>query len=159
MEHDRLGSVLKTVQVICIVIGVVLSIQGFNQTRDKETRARVIEAENRKIEAAKPFLELRQRFYLDALQQAAILSNPETHSKIELDAARKRFRELYVAVLSMVEASDVEGKMVEFAGQVDPGLVAMTNAQNKAYNLAHAFRNSLINSWKVDEKVVDNPHN
>ena len=61
---------------------------------------------------------------------AAIRANPETHSKDEITTAKKRFRELYVAELSMVEAPAVESSMIPLASQVDSELVKMTEAQS-----------------------------
>lgn len=158
MQQDNLDRLFKTVQVLSIVAGVVVSVLSFNQARKQEAGAQQSEAEKQQLEAAKPFLELRQRLYLDAVKQAAILANPEVHSKEEIETARKRFRELYVAELSMVEGANVEAEMIKLADQVDPELRNLTSAQKAAYDLAHVLRNSLVTSWKVDEKIVDNPH-
>src|SRR5712664_1346238 len=121
----------KSVQTISIVVGVVISILSFNFTRQKEAAAR-------QAATAAPFLQLRQNLFLEALRAAAILTNPETHSREELIAAKKRFSELYVAELSMVESRDVQTKMVLLAAQVDPELTKFTPAQSAAYDLAHA---------------------
>jgi len=118
-------------------------VLSFNATREKE-------AETRRIEAAKPFLELRQKTYLNALKVAAVLSNPETHTPSEIADAKKRFRELYVSELSMVEARPVEAAMVGLAAATDPDLTKLTPAQQAALNLAHALRDSFLESWKVE---------
>jgi hypothetical protein len=99
--------ILNVVQAVSVVTGVVISVLSFNWTRLKE--------------AQKPFLELRQKLYMEAVQQAGILANPSDHTADEMKAARRRFRELYVAELSMVESPWVETKMVELAKQIDPG--------------------------------------
>jgi len=156
MQQDHMERLFKTVQVLSIVAGVVISVLSFNQARKQEAIAQQAEAGKQQLEAAKPFLELRQRVYLDAVKQAAILANPEVHSKDEIEAARKRFRELYVAELSMVEGANVEAEMVQVARAVDPDLLKLSPAQKAAYDLAHALRNSLVTSWNVDEKIVDN---
>ena len=137
-------TVASTVQVLSVVVGVVISILSFNATRDKEAQAR-------EAEAAKPFLQLRQNLYIEAVKAAAVLSNPETHSKEELAAAKKRFRELYVAELSMVEATEVESQMIKLAGSIDAQLVKLTPAQQAAYDLAHALRNTFIESWRLEK--------
>jgi hypothetical protein len=170
---SKLESVLKFLQVVSVVIGVAVSILSFNLTSQKEASARKAEAEAKKfdyqkyadqrkdaaerqqIEAAKPFLELRQKRYLEVVQCAAILSNPDTHTDKEISKAKARFRDLYVAELSMVEGRGVEKSMVEFAGVVDPTLVNLTPPRSAAYNLSHALRDSLIRSWKVDNSVVE----
>ncbi len=156
MQQDHMERLFKTVQVLSIVAGVVISVLSFNQARKQEAIAQQAEAGKQQLEAAKPFLELRQRVYLDAVKQAAILANPEVHSKDEIETARKRFRELYVAELSMVEGANVEAEMVQVARVVDPDLLKLSPAQKAAYDLAHALRNSLVTSWNVDEKIVDN---
>jgi len=131
-----------TVQVMSVVAGVVISVMSFNATREKE-------AEARELEAAKPFFTLRQNLYSEAVKAAGVLANPEVHSKEEIANSRKRFRELYVAELTMVEAKEVEATMKAMAASVDPDLLKMTKAQIAAYNLAHALRDTFANSWKV----------
>src|SRR5688500_6929747 len=100
MDMETIG---KTAQVFSVVIGVVISVLSFNATRDKE-------AEARRIEASKPFLELRQKLYMEAVKAAAILANREGYTDQEIASAKRRFRELYVAELSMVESPEVEAR-------------------------------------------------
>jgi hypothetical protein len=130
----------KTVQVLSVVVGVVISVLSFNATRDKE-------AEARRIEASKPFLELRQRLYMEAVKAAAVLANREGYSEKELASARRRFRELYVAELSMVESPEVEERMAHLAATVDPSLRPLNPAQKAAYDLSHALRSSFVEAW------------
>ena len=94
---------------------------------------------------------------MEAVQAAGVLSNSGDHTSDEIANARKRFRELYVAELSLVEAKGVEASMVELAKVIDPELAQFTPEQAAAYNLAHALRNSLVRSWDLDESIVDNP--
>lgn len=141
--------VAKTVQVLSVVAGVVISVMSFNATREKEMQTQRAEFETRKLEAARPFLELRQKLYMEALKAAAVLSTPEHRTKEEIRAARQRFRELYVAELSMVEQPDVEGKMVDLAKNVDPALIPLDAAQTAAYQLAHALRDSFVANWEI----------
>jgi hypothetical protein len=136
---ESLNNIQSTVQVLAVVAGVVVSILSFNETRRKDTEARVIDAN-------KPFFELRQKLYTDAVKQAGILANPNVHKPEEVNAARQRFRELYVTELSMVETQGVEKAMVDFAMIVDPKLLQFDDTQNAAYNLAHALRDSYIAS-------------
>lgn len=136
-------SITKTVQALSVVVGVVISVLSFNATRQKE-------AEVRRVEAVRPLLELRQKLYMEAVKTASTLSNPEDHTPQELQAAKRRFRELYVAELSMVEARDVEGRMVELARRVDPSLIPLTPARQAAYDLSHALRDSFVASWGED---------
>src|SRR5262245_27656201 len=138
--------IATTVQVVSVVVGVVISILSFNSAREKE-------AEARKFEASRPFLELRQKLYSEAVKAAAVLSNPSTHSQAEVAAARQRFRDLYVTELSMVESHDVEERMQAFATVVDPELTSFTPAQDAAYRLAHALRDSYVAGWQLPKGV------
>lgn len=137
-----LETVARVAQVISVVAGVVVSVLSFNATRAKE-------AEAMRVNATKPFLELRQKLYLEAVKAAGVLSNPEVHTQDEQLAARKRFRELYVAELSMVEEAAVEAKMVTLAGAIDPELLSLTPEQKAAYDLSHALRDSFVESWGI----------
>lgn len=153
---ERLGS---TAQVLSVVVGVVISVLSFNATRIKEAEAlrqqadaQRLRAEALRREAVRPFLELRQEMYTEAVKAAAILTNPESHTEEELSTAKKRFRELYVAELSMVESPVVEGKMKALAEVIDPPLIPLTSAQRAAYELAHALRDTFISSWGIEDR-------
>jgi hypothetical protein len=130
------------IQMCSVVAGVVISVLSFTISQFKES-------ETRELEAAKPFLAVRQGLYAETLRTAGVLSNPEVHSKEELIKAKARFRELYVAELSMVESQKVEQHMVALARQIDPELLAMTPAQKATYDLSHALRDVFEESWRV----------
>lgn len=148
-------------QALAVVAGVVISVLSFNATRQKEAHSRELEAHSREVEArrrqheaARPFLELRQKAYLEAVRAAAVLANPENRSEEELASTRKRFRELYVAELSLVEDKAVERAMMKLAETVDPSLRELTPEQRAAYDLAHALRDSLLNSWNLQSTPI-----
>lgn len=165
----------QLVQVVSVVVGVVLSVLSFNSAKETESRARTAEAEAKSLElrkyaeqrqdemerkqaeAAKPFLELRQKLYLEAVQAAGVLANPDDHPAEDVKKARTRFRQLYVAELSLVEGFGVEQGMMDLARAVAPELSTFTQEQEAAYFLAHALRDSLVKSWKLNDELVDNP--
>jgi hypothetical protein len=160
----------KLAQVISVVVGVVISILSFNATRSHDADARKAEADSRRfelqkyydqkqteadrqaIEAAKPFLELRQRRYAEAIQAAGVLANPKRHGPNEIKKAQKRFWELYWAELSMVEDSNVEREMMKLGDAFGQGVP--TAQQNATYHLAHALRDSLTQSWGVGQEKI-----
>ena len=144
-SKSKLETFSSTAQVLSVIVGIVITVLSFNSTRIKE-------AEARELEAAKPFLTLRQSLYAEAVKAAGVLSNPEVHANEDLVKAKARFRELYVAELSMVEAPGVEGKMKALAKKIDPELVHFKPAQTAAYDLAHALRDSFTSSWKISGK-------
>jgi hypothetical protein len=142
MAGERIASLASLGQVASVVVGVVISVLSFNATLQKESEAR-------QFEAAKPFLDLRQDLYRQTVKAAAVLADPEFHTAGELAAARKRFRELYIAELSMVEARCVELQMVELARQIDPQIAAFTPAQAAAFELSHALRDSYARTFEA----------
>jgi hypothetical protein len=145
--------VAKTVQVVSVVVGVVISVLSFNAARNDELVAREKEVAARRLEAVKPFLELRQKVYMEALKTAAVLTEPEGYyTQKELSEAKRRFRALYVAELSMVESKEVEAQMVQLAKKIDPRLRTLTDAQQAAYDLSHALRDSFVASWGIAQK-------
>jgi hypothetical protein len=142
LSSTHIDPVAQWATVIGVVSTVVVGIWSFISIRRKEARTR-------QIEASTPFLETRQRLYVETAKVAAILANPDTHTPQELAAARKRFRELYIVELSMVESEEVEEQMVAFAKLVDPELAGLTEAQSAAYEVAHALRDTSVVSWDV----------
>ena len=137
-SKTKLELLASTVQVLSVVAGVVVSVLSFNSTRLKEAEARALEAD-------KPFVELRRSTYLDAVKTAAVIANPEGRSPEELTNAKRRFRDLYVAELTMVEDTAVEGKMVQLAEAVDPDLRNLSEAQRAALGLARALKAGYTN--------------
>ncbi|MVV49419.1 hypothetical protein EJA72_14400 [Pseudomonas sp. PB120] len=133
----KLEQLAAMVQVISVVAGVVISVLSFNSTRQHEAAARIIEAQ-------KPLYDLRRTVYLETVKTAAILATPSDHTTEEINNAMRRFRELYIAELSMVEDAGVATNMVNLAMKVDPSLVQLTQQQKAALNLAHALRDSYI---------------
>jgi hypothetical protein len=165
---SRLDAITKMVQVLSVVVGVVISVVSFNYTRQKDAEARLAETKTREfelqkyydqrrdetnkqaIEAAKPFLEIRQKRYMEAVEVAAVLASPELHRTDEIEKARKRFWELYWAELSIVEDAMVESAMVKLGESL--ASEDATQVKQASYDLAHAVRDSLASSWGLSEK-------
>ena len=142
---SKLELLATLVQVLSDVSGVVIGILSFNASPDKEAEARNKEAEARVIEAERPLRELRRTVYLEAVKTAAVIATPEGRTAKEITKAKHRFRELYVAELTMVEDPSVEAKMVALARAVDPTLLDLNPGQQAALELAKALRNSYAN--------------
>ena len=137
-RKSNLELAASLVQVLSVVVGVVISVLSFNF-------ARVKEAEMRALEADKPFVELRRSIYLEAVKTAAQIANPDGRSPEDLSKAKLRFRELYVAELTMVEDQEVEQQMVNLAKAVDPELEYLTQSQSAALGLAKALKSGYTN--------------
>jgi len=82
---------------------------------------------------------------VEAVKNAAIIANPEGRTEAELLKAKRRFRELYVAVLTMVEDPTVAQNMIHLAKAVDKELTSLTESQVAALNLAQALGKSYAN--------------
>jgi len=135
---SRLEIFLSAIQVLTVVAGVVVSVLSFNYTRIKE-------AEVRAIAADKPFVDLRRKTYLEAVKTAAIIANPDGRTDDEMAKARRRFRELYVAELTMVEDQQVAVKMRDLASAVDSELLKLNESQLGALRLAQALKAGYVN--------------
>ncbi len=140
-------TVASMVQVVSVVAGVVISVATFFAAKAKEANAR-------KAEAARPFLQLRQDRYTEVVRAASVLVAPATHTSEELQQAKKRFFELYWGELSLVEDKKVETAMVALAEAIDPDLAKETKPTKASYQLAHALRDSLLESWHIRDDAT-----
>jgi len=86
---------------------------------------------------------------MEALKTAATLASPQGRPASAIEAAKRRFRELYISELTMVEAPNVESSMVALAQEIDPDLLKLNAAQTAAYQLAHALRDTFTSDWGV----------
>lgn len=112
------------------------------------------QAESRRVEATKPFLERQLRLYTEATQAAATIATSEDAA--ELAAARKRFWSLYWGELALVEDATVEAAMVRLGRALQEKEQDPANIRQLSLTLAHACRDSLARSWGVKE--WQNPH-
>jgi hypothetical protein len=163
-KQSRVQEFATLIQVLSVIVASILSVWSFNEARKKEADARILEVikyqqqredelRKQRIEAAKPFLEIRQQKYMEAIKVAGILANPGDHTPQELKEAEKRFSELYWAELSLVEAREVESTMKSMATALRK-YERPTPEQEAAIKLAHALRDSLVKSWGVDEQHI-----
>jgi hypothetical protein len=148
-KPDVLKSVVSIVTIVSVITGLVISIVSFSKASRKEAESRIKDAESRKFEATKPFLELRQRLYLEALRNAAVLASKDLHTKEEVESARKRFSELYWGELSLVEEKDIKSHMQAIA-TAENLRDSSTLTQRLTYTMAQVMRESLVNSWRMD---------
>jgi ABC-type branched-subunit amino acid transport system ATPase component len=79
------------------------------------------------------------------VKTAAVIANPDGRSPEELTKAKRRFRDLYVAELTMVEDAAVASSMVQLAEAVDPDLRNLSDAQRAALGLARALKAGYTN--------------
>lgn len=111
------------------------------------------QSETRRIEATRPFLDRQLKLYTEATQAAATLATAS--SKEQIAAARQRFWSLYWGELALVEDEHVEAAMVQLGRALEQGKIG-SEVQVLSLNLAHACRDSLAESWGVQQ--WRNPH-
>jgi hypothetical protein len=143
---QNLDTWIKALSVLGGVIAFCWGVYQFIATQNAQ-------AETRRIEATKPFLERQLKLYTEATQVAATLATSKKAE--ELDAASKRFWSLYWGELALVEDKKVEAAMVQLGRALEAGSVGQ-QLQRHSLELAHACRDSLAESWGV--KQWRNPH-
>jgi hypothetical protein len=149
-QSRRLDTALKVVGVVGTLAGFLWGIYTYQDTSRKQLERERVEAaryaETRRIEATRPFLERQLKLYTEASQVAAKLAAP--HDPGESAKARKRFWELYWGELALVEDRDVSAAMVAFGNALRDG-GDRNELELRSLDLAHAFRDSLADSWNV----------
>lgn len=112
------------------------------------------QAETRRVEATRPFLDKQLKLYTEATQAAATMATSK--SPEEIRAARNKFFLLFWGELVMVEDRHVESAMVELRNALNAGKEG-AELEQLSLRLARACRNSLAESWGV--KQWQDPHN
>lgn len=107
-----------------------------------------LQAETRRIEATKPFLDRQLKLYTEATQAAATIATSD--SEDEVTAAHKRFWSLYWGELALVEDKRVEAAMVQIGNALER-CESGKDVQGLSLLLAHACRDSLAESWGVQQ--------
>jgi hypothetical protein len=115
-----------------------------------------VQSETRRIEATKPFLDRQIKLYTEATKAAATIATSD--STEEVIAAQKRFWSLYWGELALVEDVRVESGMVELGKAMNRG-DSRENIQGLSLDLAHACRDSLAESWGVQQWRKPDPIN
>ena len=139
----------QAVKTLSILGAVATFAWGVFQYAENDKK----QAETRRIEATKPFLDRQLKLYTEATQSAATLASTEDRS--ERAAAIKRFWSLYWGELALVEDKGVEAAMVMLGKGLERG-APQQELKQLSLKLAHAARESLAASWGVKE--WQNPH-
>ncbi len=146
MLPSNLETWIKVLSLLGAVIAFGWGIFQFIATQNAQ-------ADTRRIEASKPFLERQLKLYTEATQAAAALAT--SNKADEVAAASKKFWSLYWGELALVEDKRVEAAMVQLGSALEAG-GAGQQLQQHSLALAHACRDSLADSWGV--KQWQNPH-
>ena len=146
MPQVTLDTWVKVLTLVGAVVAFVWGAYQFLATQRTQ-------AETRRIEATRPFLERQLKLYTEATQSAATMAT--SSSKEEVALATQRFWSLFWGELALVEDKRVEAAMVQFGRALDEGKTG-NELRGVSLELAHACRDSLADSWGV--KQWRNPH-
>lgn len=168
-DSKTIESVSKIMLALIAVLGFVWGVYKYMDSRerqlDRHEDALERQAETRRIEATRPYLERQLRLYTEATQVAARIAtkgsapgrrdlkdspSASRYHASTLDNAVTRFWELYWGELALVEDNEVERAMVAY-GQALRDKAPTETLQEKSLALAHACRDSLARSWGVEE--------
>ena len=137
------------IKILTLVGAVVAFIWGAYQFLATQ-RA---QAETRRIEATRPFLDRQLKLYTEATQAASTLAVSSSTEEVSL--AKQHFWSLFWGELALVEDKRVEAAMVGFGRALDEGKTG-NELRGSSLELAHACRDSLAESWGV--QAWRNPH-
>ena len=146
MQPTSLEAWIKILTLVGAVAAFIWGAYQFLSTQRNQ-------AETRRIEATRPFLDRQLKLYTEATQAAATLAT--SPSKEDISSAKQRFWSLYWGELALVEDKRVEAAMVQLGRAIEQGKVG-SEIQRLSLNLAHACRDSLAESWGVQQ--WRNPH-
>jgi hypothetical protein len=150
-QQSRFEVWLKLLSPLLAVAAFLWGIYTYRDTTRQQLARAEAEArrtaETRRIEATRPYLDKQLALYTEATRVTAIIAT-STDSQ-EVEKALKRFKELYVGELALVERGSVAGAMVAFREALDERKGQEWLAP-LALNLAHVCRDELAASWGTD---------
>ena len=146
MQTSSLESWIKILTLVGAAVAFIWGAYQFLANQRSQ-------AETRRIEATRPVLDRQLKLYTEATQAAATLAT--TSSEKEIATAKQRFWSLYWGELALVEDRHVEAAMVQLGHALEQGKLG-GEVQVLSLNLAHACRDSLAESWGVQQ--WRNPH-
>jgi hypothetical protein len=138
---ERIEQGLKIIGVLVAAAGFLWGIYQYFDKRDREI-------ENARIEAARPFLERQLKLYTEASQMTSVLAT--SADATELQAAEKRFWQLYWGELALVENEQVKEAMEDFGRGLDSENRSQQQLRQLSFALANALRDSLADSWGTE---------
>ena len=148
---------LKVAGPLLVLAGLIFGVYQYQDTarldreaRDEQYKKSLVEAQR---EAKKPFYEKQLALYLEATNVTSRISTPI--SEEDKNAAIVRFGQLYWGQLVLVEDQKVATAMIAFKkaleNTTDSEEEKAENLKRKTIELARKCRESLKESWEVDE--------
>lgn len=145
--RDRISFTLAVAKQALIWLGICILLAALGWSIISYVTTMRVQAETRKIEARRPFLERQLALYTEATKIAAQLA---TATDVEANAAAEmRFWQLYWGELGMVEDAGVEMAMINYGACLNNP--DCTELKRLSLALACACRQSLSSSWNVED--------
>ena len=126
--RDVIERRVKIVTAIAAVATVVVGTAQYLRTQS--------------IEAAKPYLQKKLDWCVEAIETTAYIATADSQSRSEKE---KRFWQLYWGVMGLVENKNVTDAMIEFGNRLK-GL-SSNDLTVDSLNLARACREEMANDW------------
>ncbi len=154
MSENQRGKLETTLKVVSPLLAIGAFWWGIYTYRDasrnqlaREQAESKRQAETRRVEATRPYLDRQLALYTEATRSTATIATSKDAKEVE--KATKRFEELYWGELALVEHGAVASAMVAFrsalvAKQPQDALAPL------ALDLAHACRDELALSWGTE---------
>ncbi len=137
----------KTIELGLKLLTPLLAVAAFVWGIYTYREAQFQQAETRRIEATRPYLDKQLALYIEATQATATIATSADAAEVE--KALKRFRALYWGELALVEHGDVARAMVDFRIALD-AKKSQAELAPLALTLAHACRDELAMSWGTE---------
>jgi hypothetical protein len=149
MERERIA--LERQKSWFTLFGVVGACFTFGWSAFTYLDARKHEAEARKIEASKVYLDRQLKLFEEATSVAARLAIAKPALRKPEDV--ERFWQLYWGELGLVEKGNVASAMATYGSILDSSAESPAKSPlgQAAIKIAHAARDELAQSWKVEE--------
>jgi hypothetical protein len=132
-----------------LVFGGIYSLVQFLDTRAAGESNLRMQLANTEFEAKKPFFQRQLELCELASSDAAVLSTQDGRPKADIQKAREDFDRLYWGPLGIVEDPNVESMMIQMRSCLDGTCASDAARQQYSLRLAHACRDLVSQSWKI----------
>lgn len=146
---------IKLIKLFILVVPSLVTILGLVIGWIQYSDARKQEAEARKIEISKPFLEKQLSLFEEVTALAAKIASTPKEERLADDLMRLDV--LYWGELGLVENGEVEVAMKKFRTAIYSENADNEALGKKALDIARACRGELARSWGVTEWNYQGP--
>ena len=151
--QPKRDDIVKMIGAAVLIAGFLWGIYTYKHTSQRELAEHMAEAERfavtRRVEATKPYLEMKLKLYTEATQIAAKIATTDNKDYLKKENI-DRFMQLSWGELALVEDREVASAMISFRNCLMKEC-SMVELEQASLKLAHACRDSLARSWGVED--------